>query len=109
MATFLVVTGRQGLANIRTDTHRNGRKVNVSSFFAIRYASVHPQGYREFPRVVDHDDRYVSIGGPYDDVVGVSNITCGLGVEADEGVCSGVVATQYVNDMPHYTIVNEEV
>ena len=40
----------------------------------------------------------------------VSNIIYGLGVEADAGVCFGVVATQYVNViMPHYTIFNEEV
>ncbi len=59
---------------------------------------------------MEHDDRYVSIGGSYDDVVGVSNIIYALGVEADAGVCFGVVATQYVNGiMPHYTIFNEEV
>ena len=51
---------------------------------------------------MEHDDRDVSIGGPYDDVVGVSNIIYGLGVEADAGVCFGMVATQYVNGlMPH--------
>ena len=58
------LVGRQGLAHLRSDTHRNGRKVNVSSVFAIECASVHPQCCREFPRVVDHDDRDVSIGGP---------------------------------------------
>ena len=60
--------------------------------------------------MMEHDDRDVSIGGPYDDVVGVSNITYGLGVEVDASVCFGLLATQYVNDiMPHYTIFNEEV
>ena len=60
--------------------------------------------------MMEHDDRDVSIGGPYDDVVGVSNIMYGLGVEVDASVCFGVLATQYVNDsMPHYTIFNEEV
>ena len=57
-------------------------------------------------------DREVSIGGPYDDVVVVSSIIYDLDVEADAGVCFGVVATQYVNIygiMPHYTIFNEEV
>ena len=61
--------------------------------------------------MVDRDDRNISIGGPYDDVVGVSNIMIlyGLGVEADAGVCFGVVATPYANGlMPHYTIFNEE-
>ena len=59
---------------------------------------------------MEHDDRDVIIGGPYDDVVGVSHIIYGLGVEADAGVCFDVVATQYVNGlMPHYTIFNEEV
>ncbi len=59
---------------------------------------------------MEHGDRDVGIGGPYDDVVGVSNIIYGLGVEADAGVCFGVVASQYVNGlMPHYTIFNEEV
>ena len=101
---------RQGLAHIRTDTHRNGRKVNVSSVFAIGCASVHPQCCRELPCRMEHDDRDVSIGGPYDDVVGVSNIIYGIGVEADAGVWFGVVATQYGNGiMPHYTILNEEV
>ena len=59
----------------------------------------------------DHDDGCDdSIGGYYDDVVGVSNIICDLRVEADAGVCFGVVATQYVNClMPHYTIFNVEV
>ena len=53
--------------------------------------------------MVEHDDREVSIGGPYDDVVVVSSIIYDLGVEADAGVCFGVVATQYVNGiMPHY-------
>ena len=100
------MVGRQGLAHLRTDTNRNGRKVNVSSVCA----SVHPQCCREFPCVMEHDDRDVSIGGPCDDVVGVSNIISGLGVEADAGVCFGVVATQYVNGlMPHYTSFNEEV
>ena len=57
-----------------------------------------------------HDDCDVSIGGPCDDVVGVSNIIYGLGVEADAGVCFDVVATQYVNgSMPHHTSFNEEV
>ena len=60
--------------------------------------------------MVDHDDRDVSIGGSYGDVVGVSNIIYDPGVEADAGVCFGVVATQYVNGiMPHYTIFNVEV
>ena len=60
--------------------------------------------------MVDHDDRDVNIGGPYDDVVGVSNIIYDPGVEADAGVCFGVVATQNVNGLiPHYTIFNEEV
>ena len=60
--------------------------------------------------MVEHDDRDVSIGGPYDYVVGVSNIIYGLGVEADAGVCFGVVATQYVNGlMTHYTSFTEEV
>ena len=67
------MVGRQGLAHLRTDTHRNGRKVNVSSDFAIGCASVHPQCCREFPCVMKHDDRDVSIGG-HCDVVGVSNI-----------------------------------
>ncbi len=59
---------------------------------------------------MEHDDRDVSIGGPYGDVVGVSNIIYGLGVEVDASVCFGVLATQYVNDlMPHYTIFNEDV
>ena len=45
-----------------------------------------------------------------DDVVVVSSIIYDLGVEADAGVCFGMVATQYVNGiMPHYTIFNEEV
>ena len=45
----------------------------------------------------------------YDDVVVISSIIYDLGVEADAGVCFGVVATQYVNGiMPHYTIFNEE-
>ena len=59
----------------------------------------------------DHDDGCDdSIGGYYDDVVGVSNIICDLRVEADAGVFFGVVATQYVNGlMPHYTIFNVEV
>ena len=57
----------------------------------------------------EHDDLKVSIGCPYNDVVGVSNIIYGLGVEADAGVCFGVVATQYVNGiMLHYIIFNEE-
>ena len=43
---------------------------------------------------MEHDDCDASIGGRYDDVVGVSNIIYGLGVEADAGVCFGVVATQ---------------
>ena len=104
------MVGQQSLAHLRTDNHRNGRKVNVSSVYDIGCASVHPQCCREFPCVMEHDDRDVSIGGPYDDVVGVSNIIYGLGVEADAGVCFGVVATQYVNGlMPHYTIFNEEV
>ena len=60
--------------------------------------------------MMELDDRDVSVGGPCDDVVGVSNIIHDLGVEADVGVCFGVVATQYVNGiMPHYTIFNEEV
>ena len=60
--------------------------------------------------MVDHDDRDVNIGGSYDDVVGVSNIIYALGVEADAGVCFGVVETQYVNGLvPHYTIFNVEV
>ena len=60
--------------------------------------------------MMEHGDRDGSIGGPYDDVVGVSNIIYGLGVEVDASVCLGVPATQYVNDlMPHYTIFNEEV
>ena len=60
--------------------------------------------------VVEHDDSEVSIGGPYDDAVVVSSIIYDLGVEADVGVCFGMVATQYVNGiMPHYTIFNEEV
>ncbi len=46
---------------------------------------------------MERDDRDVGIGDPYDDVVGVSNIIYDLGVEADAGVCFGVVATQYVN------------
>ena len=47
----------------------------------------------------DHDDGCDdSIGGYYDDVVGVSNIICDLRVEADAGVF-----------MPHYTIFNVEV
>ena len=58
------MVGRQGLAHIRTDTHNHGRKVNVSSVFAIGCASVHPQCCREYPCVVEHDDREVSIGGP---------------------------------------------
>ena len=104
------MVGRQGLAHLRTDTHSHGRKVNVSSVFAIGCASVHPQCCREYPCVVEHDDREVSIGGPYDDVVFVSSIIYDLGVEADAGVCFGLVATQYVNGiMPHYTIFNEEV
>ena len=93
------MVGRQGLAHLRTDTHRNCRKVNVSSVFAVGCASVHPQCCREFPCVMEHDDRYVSIGGSYDDVVGVSNIIYGLGVEADAGVCFGVVVTQYANGL----------
>ena len=104
------MVGRQGLAHLRTDTHNHGRKVNVLSVFAIGCASVHPQCCREYPCVVEHDDREVSIGGPYDDVVVVSSIIYDLGVEADAGVCFGVVATQYDNGiMPHYTIINEEV
>ena len=87
------MVGRQGLAHLRTDTYRNGRKVNVSSVFAIGCASVHPQCCREFPCLMEHDDRDVSIGGPDDDVVAVSNISYGLGVEADAGVCFGMVAS----------------
>ena len=48
---------------------------------------------------MEHDDRYVSIGGSYDDVVGVSNIIYGLGLEADAGVCFGVVVIQYANGL----------
>ena len=61
--------------------------------------------------VNDHNDGCDdSIGGYYDDVVGVSNIICDLRVEADAGVFFCVVATQYVNGlMPHYTIFNVEV
>ena len=60
--------------------------------------------------MVDHDDRDVNIGGSYDDVVGASNIIYAPGVQADAGVCFGVVATQYVNGiMLHYTIFNVEV
>ena len=70
------MVGWQGLAHLRTDTHRNGRKVNVSSVYAIGCASVHPQCCREFTCVMENDDRDVN----YDDVVGVSNITYGLGV-----------------------------
>ena len=56
--------------------------------------------------MMEHDDRDVSIGGPYDDVV----VIYGLVVEVEASVCFGVLATQYVNDlMPHYTIFNEEV
>ena len=44
-----------------------------------------------------HDDRDVSIGGPYDDVVGVSNIIYGLGVEADAGVCFGMVQRSHAS------------
>ena len=73
------MVGRQGLAHLRTDTYRNGRKVDVSSFFAIGCASVHPQCCREFPCVMEHDGRDVSIEGSYDDVVGVSNIIYGFG------------------------------
>ena len=60
---------------------------------------------------MERDDRDVGNGGPYDDVVGVSNIIYyDLRVEADGGVCFGVVATQYLNGlMSHYTIFNEEV
>ncbi len=43
---------------------------------------------------MEHDDRDVSIGGPYYYIVGVSNLINGLGVEADAGVCFGVVTTQ---------------
>ena len=93
------MVGRQGLAHLRTDTHRNGRKVNVSSFFAICCASVRPQCCREFPCMMERDDRDVGIGGPYDDVVGVSNIIYDLGVEADAGVFFGVVAIQHVNGL----------
>ena len=58
----------------------------------------------------DHDDGCDdSIGGFYDYVVGVSNIIYDLGLEADAGVCFGVVATQYVNGiMPHYIFFNVE-
>ena len=60
--------------------------------------------------MMEHGDRDVSSGGPYDDVVGVSNIIYGFGVEVDASVCLGVLATQYVNDlMLHNTIFNEEV
>ena len=104
------MVGRHGLAHLRTDTHRNGRKVNVSSVFATGCASVQPQCCREFPCVMEHDDRDISIGGPYDDVVGVSNVIYGLGLKADAGVCFVVVAIQYVNClMSHNTIFNEEV
>ncbi len=104
------MVGRQCLAHLRTDTYRSGRKVNVSSVFASGCAGVHPQCCRECPCLMEHDDRDVSIGGTYDDVVGVSNIIYGLGVEADAGVCFGMVATQYVNGLiPHYTSSNEEV
>ena len=100
------MVGWQGLAHLRTDTHCNGRKVNVSSVYAIGCASVHPQCCREFTCVMENDDRDVK----YDDVVGVSNIIYGLGVEVDASVCFGVFATQYVNGIkPHYTIFNEEV
>ena len=59
---------------------------------------------------MEHDYRDVSIGGPYDDVVGVSTSYMAVVLEADAGVCFGVVATQYVNGlMPHYTIFKEEV
>ena len=77
------MVGWQGLAHLRTDNHRNGRKVNLSSVYAIGCASIHPQCCREFPCVMKHDDGDVSIGGPYDDVVGISNIIYGLGVQAD--------------------------
>ena len=48
---------------------------------------------------MERDDRDVGNGGPYDDVVGVSNIIYDLRVEADAGVCFGVVATQCVNGL----------
>ena len=52
----------------------------------------------------------MTVSEALDDVVGVSNIIYDLVVEADAGVCFGVVATQYVNGiMPHYTIFNVEV
>ena len=92
------MVGRQGPAHLRTDAHSNGRKVNVSSVFDIGCASVHPQRGGEFPCVMEHDDRDVSIRGPYDVVVGVSNIVYAFGVEAARGVVGvffGVVATKW--------------
>ena len=53
----------------------------------------------------DHDDGCDdSIGGYYDDVVGVSNIICDIRVEADAGVFFGVVATHAVRQWCHASL-----
>ena len=105
------MVGRQGLAHLRTDTHRDGRKINALSFFPLVVpVYIH--------NVVENVHAWWSVTT----AMSVSEAPLGwccwrfqhhlydLGVVADAGVCFGVVATKYVNGiMPHYTIFNEEV